>query len=133
MGPPRNLLYAYHSATAPVTLPAKVAVGETALSTRIKCFKQNRYGKVAHFSLLGWFAYNWIRWGSIEPGLVWGVWFFLLLGLIRASGGVGHPPTEPGELSPGRKAIAVGTLVLFVLLFMPTPLRQQALVARTFL
>lgn len=95
--------------------------------------KQNRYGKVAHFSLLGWFAYNWIRWGSIEPGLVWGVWFFLLLGLIRASGGVGHPPTEPGELSPGRKAIAVGTLVLFVLLFMPTPLRQQALVARTFL
>ncbi len=95
--------------------------------------KQNRYGQIAHYSLLGWFAYNFIRWNSTEPGMVWGVWFVLLFVLKRASGGVGHPPTEPGELSPGRKAIAVGTLVLFVLLFMPTPLRQQALVAETFL
>jgi hypothetical protein len=37
------------------------------------------------------------------------------------SGG-GHPPTEPGELSSVRRIVAVGTLVLFVLLFMPTPM-----------
>jgi membrane-associated protease RseP (regulator of RpoE activity) len=95
--------------------------------------KQNRYGTFVHYSLLAWFAYNWIRWGSIEPGLVWGVWFFLLHGLKRASGGVGHPPTEPGELSPMRKGVAVVTLVLFVLLFMPTPLRQQVIHATTWM
>jgi len=95
--------------------------------------KQNRYGQIVHYSLLGWFAYNFIRWSTVEPGLVWGVWFVLLFLLKRASGGVGHPPTEPGQLSPMRKGIAVGTLVLFVLLFMPTPIRQQALIAKTFL
>ena len=38
----------------------------------------------------------------------------------RAVSGGGHPPTEPGDLSPVRRVIAIGTL-LFVLLFMPTP------------
>ncbi|MEZ4446141.1 MAG: site-2 protease family protein [Polyangiaceae bacterium] len=88
--------------------------------------KQNRIGRVVHYSLLGWFAYNYATWGSIEPGLVWGVWFVLLQGLRRASGGVDHPPTEPGDLTIGRKAVAVVTLILFVLLFMPTPLREYS-------
>ena len=36
-------------------------------------------------------------------------------------GGRDHPPTEPGELHPVRKGLAVLSLVLFALLFMPTP------------
>lgn len=47
----------------------------------------------------------------------WAVWFVLLLAL-----GKPHPPTEPGPLGPVRTAVAIGCLVLFVLLFMPTPL-----------
>jgi len=52
----------------------------------------------------------------------WLVWFVLLTLLERWGGG--HPPTEAGELSRGRRIIAIGTLVLFVLLFMPTPMMQ---------
>jgi membrane-associated protease RseP (regulator of RpoE activity) len=48
---------------------------------------------------------------------IWAVWFLVLLFL-----GKKHPPTEAGQLGPVRKAIAIGCLVLFVLLFMPTPL-----------
>ena len=48
------------------------------------------------------------------------IWFALLAGLRRVSGG-DHPPTDPGELSPGRRVIAVISLVLFVLHNMPTP------------
>jgi membrane-associated protease RseP (regulator of RpoE activity) len=95
--------------------------------------KQKHIGRVFHYSLLGWFAFNWIRYDLIEPGMVWGVWFVLLFVLRNLSGGVDHPPTEPGVLSPGRKAVAVGTLILFVLLFMPTPIKQQALIARTWI
>ena len=40
--------------------------------------------------------------------------------LLAATGPPGRP-TEPGELSPVRKGLAVLSLVLFVLLFMPTP------------
>jgi hypothetical protein len=50
----------------------------------------------------------------------WLVWFVVLAVIMRVSGR-DHPPTEPGELSPIRKGIAVLTLALFVLLFMPTP------------
>jgi len=51
------------------------------------------------------------------------VWFGFLF-LLRAFSGGNHPPTEPGELGRGRKVIAIATLLLFVLLFMPTPLSQ---------
>ncbi len=50
----------------------------------------------------------------------WLVWYFLIR-LIMRFGGRDHPPTEPGELSPVRKGLAVLSLVLFALLFMPTP------------
>jgi membrane-associated protease RseP (regulator of RpoE activity) len=53
---------------------------------------------------------------------LWLGWFVVLTLLERWGGG--HPPTEPGALSPARRIVAVGTLVLFVLLFMPTPLMQ---------
>jgi hypothetical protein len=37
--------------------------------------------------------------------------------------GTDHPPTGPTPLSPGRRIIAIGTLLLFVLLFMPSWIR----------
>ena len=50
----------------------------------------------------------------------WLVWF-VVIGVIMRVGRRDHPPTEPGELPPLRKGLAVLSLVFFVLLFMPTP------------
>jgi hypothetical protein len=47
--------------------------------------------------------------------------WFGLLHLVKRVGGRDHPPTEPGELSPWRRGIAILSLIFFVLLFMPTP------------
>ena len=97
--------------------------------------KQNRYARVLHVGLLGMFLYNlavflvpvlqrraWNDVGqAIGNSIFWFIWFGLLFLMGRMSG-KDHPPTEPGELSLGRKLIAVLCLVLFVLLFMPTPM-----------
>lgn len=97
--------------------------------------RQNRYARLIHRALLLVFAYNlarfmgpvvWARrWGdasqAFQNSLFWLFWFLLLHGLGRL-GGADHPPTDASELSAGRKVIAVITLVLFVLLFMPTPM-----------
>lgn len=70
-----------------------------------------------HRSELGWgFAFS--------NSVFWLMWYVVLGVIARASGGAAHPPTEPGELSPKRRVIAVVTLVFFVLLFMPTPWAQ---------
>lgn len=96
--------------------------------------KQNRYARIIHWSLLGIFALNLARfmmpvvqqraWGDVGQAVsnstFWLVWFGILH-LLKRVGGRDHPPTEPGELSSGRKIIAIVSLVLFVLLFMPTP------------
>ena len=99
--------------------------------------RQNRFARILHASLLGMFALNLIRFmipiskahvwsqlgqafGNSVPWLVW----YVVLKLIMRSGGSDHPPTEPGELSPVRKGVALFSLVLFVLLFMPTPMAQ---------
>ena len=84
--------------------------------------RQNQVARVLHWALPAVFLYNLWTFEQIEPGLVWLVWFVLLFVLGRFSG-ANHPPTEPGALSPARRAIAVGCVLLFVLLFMPTPLR----------
>jgi membrane-associated protease RseP (regulator of RpoE activity) len=56
---------------------------------------------------------------AVGNSLFWLMWYGVT-GLIgRLSGGA---PTEPGELSPVRRVIAIITLIFFVLLFMPTPL-----------
>jgi membrane-associated protease RseP (regulator of RpoE activity) len=68
----------------------------------------------SHMSLIMAFANSWF----------WLMWYFVLGVVGRMSGGAEHPPTEPGELSPARKIVAVITLVFFVLLFMPVPLAQ---------
>jgi membrane-associated protease RseP (regulator of RpoE activity) len=53
-----------------------------------------------------------------------GTWVVLQLLLLfaRRRWGMDHPPVDDAVLSPGRKVVAVLTLLLFVLLFMPSPL-----------
>jgi membrane-associated protease RseP (regulator of RpoE activity) len=96
--------------------------------------KQNRYSRIIHLSLLGMFLYNLARFlipaviqktpGGVGQAIgnssFWLVWFGLLH-LVKRVGGRDHPPTEPGELSPARKGVAIVSLVFFILLFMPTP------------
>ena len=86
--------------------------------------RQNKLGRLFHALLPVLFVGNYAVFQDAQPGMVWVIWFVLLAILGRVSGGFEHPPTDEGEtLSPARKAIAVGTLLLFVLIFMPTPLR----------
>jgi membrane-associated protease RseP (regulator of RpoE activity) len=96
--------------------------------------RHNRIARGIHWSLLAVFAYNLVRfmgpvlhtkrWSGAEDAIsnsvFWLMWFGLLHLLARV-GGRDHPPTDAGALSPGRKVVAVVTLALFVLLFMPTP------------
>jgi membrane-associated protease RseP (regulator of RpoE activity) len=89
--------------------------------------KQNRYGRIAHYGLIAAFAYNFTTFNDATTGFIWILWFFLLSGLRRLGGGVAHPPTDPGELSPVRRAVAAMCLVLFAVIFMPTPMRQASL------
>ena len=69
---------------------------------------------LGHSDLWWWFA--------VSNSLFWLMWYVVLGIIARVSGGSAHPHTEPGELSPGRRVVAIVTLVFFVLLFMPTPL-----------
>jgi membrane-associated protease RseP (regulator of RpoE activity) len=57
--------------------------------------------------------------GDAWAGAHWLVWA-LLLGVMSRFAGATHPPTGPEPLSRGRRWVAVGTLVLFLLLFMPS-------------
>lgn len=50
----------------------------------------------------------------------WLFWYAITGGMARITG-ADHPPFEPGPLGPARQAVAWACLVLFVLLFMPTP------------
>jgi membrane-associated protease RseP (regulator of RpoE activity) len=59
---------------------------------------------------------------ALLSSVSWLVWWVFLDALSRRSGGDEHPPCEPGPLSPVRKVVAVLSLVLFVLLFMPRPM-----------
>jgi membrane-associated protease RseP (regulator of RpoE activity) len=97
--------------------------------------RQNLYSKLVRWSLLALVPIN-LAWRmapvlrgvpyrdliatAMSASTIWVGWFLVLTLLERMSGG-GHPPTEPGDLSPARRLVAIGTLVLFVLLFMPTP------------
>jgi membrane-associated protease RseP (regulator of RpoE activity) len=61
-------------------------------------------------------------WQRIVSALGAWVVFFVLLGVMKRVSGFDHPPVDDHELSFGRKCIAVFSLVLFVLLFVPSPL-----------
>jgi membrane-associated protease RseP (regulator of RpoE activity) len=96
--------------------------------------RQNRYARILHGLLLVIFAVNLLRfagpvvlhrdWGNLGQAIgnavFWLVWYVMIRVIMRV-GGPDHPPTEPGELHPVRKVLAVLSLVLFALLFMPTP------------
>lgn len=58
-------------------------------------------------------------WGEAMAGAHWVFWALILAVMARYAGDE-HPPTGPEPLSASRKAVAVFTLVLFVLLFMPS-------------
>ena len=62
--------------------------------------------------------------GECLAGMPWLVWAFVLWVMTRMSGKE-HPPTGTEALTPTRRVIAIATLVLFVLLFMPAWLRVQ--------
>jgi len=97
--------------------------------------RQHTYARWVRRSLLILFAFNVLRFVTpvilhrtslgygfaLSNSLFWLIWFGFT-GLIgRLSGGADHPPFEPGELGPGRRAVAWLCLIMFVLLFMPTP------------
>ncbi len=96
----------------------------------------DRVARWLHWGLLAAWLYNAAlfvapvvaerRWSGLGTALsnssFWLVWF-VVLGLLGGRTGHAHPPTEPGPLGRGRVAVGVFTLVLFVLLFMPTPMQ----------
>ena len=99
---------------------------------------QNRYGRIVRnmlpviaISTSAWLAFaawragsSWERISSeAQGGIHWMVWFIVLLVMARFSGS-DHPPTNEGELSPRRRIIAIGTLEIFVLIFMPAWVRS---------
>jgi membrane-associated protease RseP (regulator of RpoE activity) len=59
---------------------------------------------------------------EFTTGANWFVWF-VLLHLMRRLSGKQHPPVDPGPLSPARTIVGVVCMVLFVLIFMPVPMR----------
>lgn len=61
--------------------------------------------------------------GEALAGMHWITWSVVLTVLMRFST-VDHPPTGSEALTSVRRAIAVGTLALFVLLFMPSWIYQ---------
>ena len=100
--------------------------------------KQDRFAVWVRRSLLVLLAYNLVVFfgpillktsklsvgGAVGNSLTWLVWYASARLLARL-GGREHPPFEPGELSPARRFVAWLCLVLFVLIFMPTPLAQM--------
>jgi membrane-associated protease RseP (regulator of RpoE activity) len=59
---------------------------------------------------------------GFAPGMPWLLWW-VVLRLIVGQSKREHPQTDDDRLSPGRRIVAVGTLLLFVLLFMPAWMR----------
>jgi membrane-associated protease RseP (regulator of RpoE activity) len=59
---------------------------------------------------------------AFAPGMPWLVWWFVLRVIVGRSPRE-HPKTDDGILSPRRRIVAMGTLCLFVLLFMPAWMR----------
>ena len=98
--------------------------------------RQDRISRWLHRALLGLFVViaalraharwamtpGWLaaREGALDA-MLWLVWFGILTYLTWGERAA-HPPTDDDRLSTGRKLLAVLTLALFPLLFMPTVL-----------
>jgi len=63
-------------------------------------------------------------WAALSNSLFWLMWFGLLQLMAFLAGTPDHPPVDPGRLSTGRQLVAWSSLLVFVLLFMPTPFAQ---------
>jgi membrane-associated protease RseP (regulator of RpoE activity) len=53
----------------------------------------------------------------------WLVWSLALAGMRRLSGGEYHPPVTGPPLDRAHRALAIAMVVLFILLFVPIPMR----------
>jgi membrane-associated protease RseP (regulator of RpoE activity) len=62
---------------------------------------------------------------GISAAMPWFIWPMILLILRKLSGGLVHPPVGKDKLSKKSKIIAIVTAVLFILIFMPVPMRSQ--------
>ena len=63
-----------------------------------------------------------ISWGKASSSIqLWGILLVLVLVFGRLTGGI-HPPVDDPTLGVGRRIVAIGTLLLALLLFMPSPL-----------
>ena len=96
--------------------------------------RQHVFARWVRRGLLVVFAYNLVTllipvllkqstqpwWAALAASLFWLFWYGIT-GLMARFFGEDHPPFEQGELTAGRKVLAVTCLVLFVLLFLPTP------------
>jgi membrane-associated protease RseP (regulator of RpoE activity) len=96
--------------------------------------RQHVFARWVRRGLLGVFAYNvgtlvlpvllgrssQPLWAAVGASLFWLFWYGIT-GLMARFFGEEHPPFEPGELGLGRKVLAASCLLLFVLLFLPTP------------
>jgi membrane-associated protease RseP (regulator of RpoE activity) len=97
----------------------------------------NRQDRIAFWvrrALLVVFAYNFLTLvvpvllgrssqpllAAVFGSLFWLFWYGIT-GVMAQMTGAEHPPFDPGELDGPRRAVAVASLVLFVVLFMPAP------------
>jgi membrane-associated protease RseP (regulator of RpoE activity) len=61
---------------------------------------------------------------AAKGALPWLVWTVLLLVMRKLAGGEYHPPVGSEPLTPLRRAICWVTLLFFILLFTPVPMRE---------
>jgi membrane-associated protease RseP (regulator of RpoE activity) len=96
---------------------------------------QHRFARWFRGGLLVAFAYNVVTF--LIPALLhrsrqtwveaagtcsfWLIWYGIT-GAMKHFAGEDHPPFEPAPLDRWRQLVAIGCLVLFVLLFLPTPM-----------
>ena len=97
--------------------------------------RQHRFADWFRRALLLLFAYNLARFigpvllqrsslsylYALTNSLFWLIWYAFTGIIARVAGSADHPPFEPGELGPGRRIVGWLCLIMFVLLFMPTP------------
>jgi membrane-associated protease RseP (regulator of RpoE activity) len=60
---------------------------------------------------------------AISSTSAWVIWLAIML-IVRFRSGGTHPPVDDSVLGTKRRLVAIATLVLFVLLFMPSPFVQ---------
>ena len=97
--------------------------------------RQHRFAQGIRQFLLVLFGYNLLKFClpvalhrssmtypfAIGSSLFWLVWYGFTGAIAWVSGGADHPPFEPSELDRTRRIVAWSCLIMFALLFMPTP------------